>query len=151
MMYAYEDLGPSQFEDLVVAVCQFLLGAGVQGFATGPDGGRDAKFVGTAELLPSTANPWRGTVIIQAKHTNGINKSFTDSDFFSATSDTTVIAKELPRVKKLSKSGSLDFYLLFANRRLTGNGETLVRTHLVTETGLPAESVLLCGVEQLDM
>jgi hypothetical protein len=53
MKYAYEHLSWEQFEDLVVALCQFLLGAGVQGFATGTDGGRDAKFIGTAELLPS--------------------------------------------------------------------------------------------------
>ena len=42
MRYAYEDLSDDQFESLIVAICQFLLGAGVQGFATGPDGGRDA-------------------------------------------------------------------------------------------------------------
>lgn len=151
MRYAYEDLDPHQFEDLAVALCQFLLGAGVQGFAIGRDGGRDAKFVGTADLLPSSGNPWRGTVIVQAKHTNGLNKSFTDSDFFSETSDTTTIGEELPRITKLREAGSLDHYLLFANRRLTGNGETLLRTHLMTRTGLPAESVLLCGVEGLEV
>lgn len=151
MMYPYEDLSPEQFEDLVVAVCQFLLGAGVQGFASGPDGGRDAKFVGTAELLPSTAAPWKGTVIIQAKHTNGINKSFTDSDFMSQSSDATVIAEELPRITRLRAAGSLDHYLLFANRRLTGQGESIIRAHVAMKSGLPAESVLLCGVEQLEM
>ena len=55
MKYAYEELSPNQFEGLVVAICQFVLGTSVQGFATGPDGGRDAKFVGTADLLPSTS------------------------------------------------------------------------------------------------
>ena len=101
MKYAYEDLSPDQFESLVVAVCQFVLGAAVQGFATGLDGGRDAKFVGTAELHPSKAEPWKGTVILQAKHTNGFNKKFSDSDFFSENAANTVIAKELPRIKKL--------------------------------------------------
>jgi len=76
MKYAYEDLGDEQFEKLVVFLCQRLLGIGVQGFAKGPDGGRDAKFVGTAELHPSTAAPWEGITIIQAKHTNGYNKNF---------------------------------------------------------------------------
>ena len=66
MMYAYEDLSPEQFETLIVLLCQRLLGTSVKGFAKGPDGGRDAKFVGTAELHPSKAAPWFGTVIIQA-------------------------------------------------------------------------------------
>ena len=53
MKYAYENLGDEQFETLVVFLCQKLLGVAVQGFSKGPDGGRDAKFVGTAELHPS--------------------------------------------------------------------------------------------------
>ena len=71
MKFAYEDLSDDQFEVLIVLLCQRLLGIAVQGFAKGPDGGRDAKFVGTAELHPSKAAPWVGTVIVQAKHTNG--------------------------------------------------------------------------------
>ena len=47
MKYAYEDLSDDQFEILIVLLCQHLLGISVQGFAKGPDGGRDAKFVGT--------------------------------------------------------------------------------------------------------
>jgi hypothetical protein len=66
MKYAYENLGDEQFENLVVCLCQHLFGVSVQGFAKGPDGGRDAKFVGTAEMHPSKANPWVGTTIIQA-------------------------------------------------------------------------------------
>ena len=118
MKYAYEDLSPEQFETLVVLICKVWLGAGVQGFAKGPDGGRDAKFVGTAELYPSTASPWSGPVIAQAKHTNGYNKSFGESDFFSATGANTVIAEETPRIIALRTAGELDFYMLFSNRRL---------------------------------
>lgn len=76
MKFAYEDLSDDQFEKLVVFLCQRLLGISVQGFAKGPDGGRDAKFVGTAELHPSKAAPWVGTIIVQAKHTNGYNRNF---------------------------------------------------------------------------
>ena len=57
MKFAYEDLSDAQFENLVVFLCQRLLGISVQGFAKGTDGGRDAKFVGTAELHPSKSNP----------------------------------------------------------------------------------------------
>jgi hypothetical protein len=94
MKYAYEDLNSDQFETLVVLLCQRLLGISVQGFAKGPDGGRDAKFIGTAELHPSKASPWSGTTIIQAKHTNGYNRNFSEGDFFSLTAANTVLSEE---------------------------------------------------------
>ena len=98
MKYAYEDLGPDQFENLVVLLCQRLLGISVQGFAKGPDGGRDAKFIGTAELHPSKASPSSGITIVQAKHTNGYNRNFSETDFFSPTAANTVLSKEIPRI-----------------------------------------------------
>ncbi|WP_227815771.1 hypothetical protein [Nitrogeniibacter aestuarii] len=101
MKYAYENLSEDQFEELVVLLCRRLLGMGVQGFAKGVDGGRDAKFVGTAELLPSRAAPWNGTVIVQAKHTNGYNRSFSESDFYNLDSQNSITGKELPRIQKL--------------------------------------------------
>lgn len=148
--YAYEDLSPAQFENLVIAICQFVLGAAVQGFAAGPDGGRDAKFVGTAELLPSKASPWKGTVIGQAKHTNGFNESFSDADFYSKENDETVLGKELPRIKALVDSKQLDHYILFSNRKLTGNAESKLRKVISTSCGLAEESILLCGVEAIE-
>jgi ABC-3C protein len=149
--YAYEDLGEEQFERLIVFLCQRLLGISVQGFAKGPDGGRDAKFVGTAELHPSKAAPWVGTTIIQAKHTNGYNRHFSESDFFSDSSANTVIGKEIPRIKKLREASQLDHYMLFANRRLSGNAESNIRTNIAEECGIPEESIYLCGVEQLEI
>lgn len=151
MKYAYHDLSPDQFESLVVSVCQFLLGAGVQGFATGPDGGRDAKFVGTAELHPSKADPWKGTVVVQAKHTNGLNKRFSDSDFYSEKSTNTILAQELPRIQRLRNDEKLDHYMLFSNRRLTGESESAIRAHISKECNLGEQSIFLCGVEQLEL
>lgn len=150
MKFAYENLNPDQFEQLVVLICQKLLGISVQGFSKGPDGGRDAKFVGTAELHPSTTGPWIGTVIIQTKHTAGYNKTFSDSDFFSAGSLNTVIGKEVPKIKKLRENGNLDHYMLFSNRRLAANSESDIGLHISRECGLPKGSVYLCGVEQLE-
>jgi hypothetical protein len=151
MKYAYEDLGPDQFEKLIVLLCQRLLGISVQGFAKGPDGGRDAKFVGTTELHPSKADPWSGITIIQAKHTNGYNRSFSETDFFSLTAANTVLGKEIPRIKKLREGELLDHYMLFANRRLAGNAETEIRAHLSSQCAVPASSIYLCGVEQLEL
>lgn len=150
MKYAYEDLSEAQFEELVVLLCRQLLGMGVQGFAKGVDGGRDAKFVGVAQLLPSTAAPWSGTVIVQAKHTNGYNRSFSEGDFFNPKSANTVVGKEVPRIKKLCDGKQLDHYMLFANRRLTGNAESDIRAHIAKACDLPEQSIMLCGLELLE-
>ena len=149
MKFAYEDMSDSQFETLVVLLCQRLLGISVQGFAKGPDGGRDAKFMGTAELHPSRVAPWVGITIIQAKHTNGYNRNFSESDFFSMTAANTVLGEEIPRVKKLREAKQLDHYMLFANRRLAGNAETEIRDYIASQCDIPASSVYLCGLEQL--
>ncbi|NUN16573.1 MAG: hypothetical protein HUU55_23345 [Myxococcales bacterium] len=151
MKFAYEDLSDDQFEQLVVLLCQRLLGISVQGFAKGPDGGRDAKFVGTAERHPSQAAPWVGTTIIQAKHTNGYNRNFSESDFFSTSTANTVLGKEIPRIKNLRSAERLDHYMLFANRRLAGNAETEIRDHIASQCGIPASSIYLCGLEQLEI
>ena len=151
MKYAYEDLSSEQFETLIVFLCQRLLGISVQGFAKGPDGGRDAKFVGKAELHPSKAAPWSGTTIIQAKHTNGFNRNFSESDFFSLTAANTILGKEIPRIIRLRKAKELDHYMLFANRRLAGNAESEIRYHISSECAIPVSSIYLCGVEQLEI
>ena len=151
MKFAYEDLSDSQFETLIVFLCQRLLGISVKGFAKGPDGGRDAKFVGTAELPPSKAAPWVGTTIVQAKHTNGHNRNFSEPDFFSTKSSSTVLSEEIPRIKKLRENKQLDHYMLFANRRLAGNAETEISDYLSAQCGIPASSIYLCGLEQLEM
>ena len=151
MKYAYEELHHTQFEILIVFLCQKLLGIAVQGFAEGPDGGRDAKFVGTAERHPSKAAPWVGTTIIQAKHTNGCNRSFSESDFYSTSSVNTVLGKEIPRIKKLREKKQLDHYMLFANRRLPAGAESDMRTYISQECDIPESSIYLCSVEQLEI
>jgi hypothetical protein len=150
MMYRYEDLGDDQFEALIVMLCRHLLGVSVKGFASGPDGGRDAKFVGTAELHPSQAGPWVGVVIVQAKHTNGYNKSFSETDFYSANSTKTVLGEELPRIKTLRLAKQLDHYMLFSNRRLAGNADQKLTAHIAKVTGIADSSIYLCGIEQLE-
>ena len=151
MKYSYEDMSDDQFERLAVCICRYLLGIGVQGFAKGPDGGRDAKFVGTAELHPSKAAPWIGTTIIQAKHTIGFNKTFSDGDFFNSNSQKTTIGEEIPRIKELRKSGQLDHYMLFANRRLPGNSESEIRKFIASECGISEGSIALFGVEHTEL
>ena len=150
MKYAYEDLSDDQFEQLVVLICQRLLGISVQGFAKGPDGGRDAKFVGKAELHPSKAAPWVGTTIVQAKHTNGYNRHFSEGDFYNPATDNTILGEEIPRIKRLREKKQLDNYMLFANRRLSGNAESEIRKHISDRCGIPESSIYLCDVEQFE-
>lgn len=150
MKYPYEDLGDTRFEELVVALCRRLLGMAAQGFAKGPDGGRDAKFVGTAELLPSKQAPWEGIVIVQAKHTYGYNRSFSETDFFNKKSANNILGEEVPRIKKLRAAKQLDHYMLFANRKLTGGAESTICAHIANECSIPEASIMLCGVERLE-
>lgn len=145
MRYAYEDLSNGQFEKLVVWICYELFGAAVQGFATGPDGGRDGRFEGTAQLHPSTSAPWKGITIIQAKHTNGTNRSFSDSDFEP------LLNTEIPRIKKLRAAEELDHYILFSNRRLTGNKQTEILHRISEDCDIPTASLSVMGLEQLEM
>ncbi|MBF0616645.1 MAG: restriction endonuclease [Nitrospirae bacterium] len=150
MKYKYEDMSHNQFEDLVIVVCQKLLGIGVQGFSEGPDGGRDAKFIGVAELYPSKAKPWSGTVIIQAKHTNNLNSKFSDTDFFSPNDDSSIIAQEIPKMIRLRQNNELDHYMLFSNRKLTAKAESDIRKYISQKINLQEESICLRGVEELE-
>jgi len=150
MKYAYEDLSPEQFEELIVHICRKLMGISVIGFSTGPDGGRDARFHGTAELHPSKAAPWIGKVVIQGKHTNGLNRTFYEADFYSESNTNCVIAKELPRIIALRGAGDLDHYMLFANRRLSAIADAAIRKYICNGASLPEVSVFLCGVEQIE-
>jgi len=153
-VYNYEDLSDDQFERLVVVICQRIMGISTQGFAKGPDGGRDAKFIGTAELFPSRSSPWVGTTIIQAKHTNGYNRNCSESDFYNKknkTNPNTVIGGELIRIKKLKDKGELDNYVLFTNRRLTGNAESEICKTISEYIEVDVASVKIIDINQIEI
>lgn len=119
------------------------------GFAKGKDGGKDAKFHGTAERYPSSASPWQGCTIIQAKHTNGINASFSDKPFNPEHRIGTLL-EELPRIKELSVSGELQNYFVVSNRKLTGITEGKMKAFLHEFTGIEQERLGFAGTDQLD-
>lgn len=145
--YAYHDLYAAQFEQLVVAICSVLLGDGVQPFSSGPDGGRDARFEGTAQRLPSAAAPHVGRFIAQAKHTEHPFAKYSDPDF-SSDADSSVLSKELQKIKRLVDGGELDHYLLFSNRRLAGNTESTIQRRLQDETGV--KTVEVFGIQRIE-
>ncbi len=130
MDYRLELLDESTFEDLVNTICRKILGTGVVSFSSGKDGGRDGKFIGTAENFPDKINPWSGKFIIQAKHTSNPVASCSDKEFEK------VVDKEIPKIKKLKDDGDVDCYLLFTNRKYSGvKGEELLKK-IIDQTGV---------------
>lgn len=149
-MYQYFDLDDTRFENLVIAICKEILGQGVQDFSVGRDGGKDGEFNGKANLYPSQQQPWDGKVIIQAKWTSGINKHYTDSDFYSKESKSSLLAKELIKVKSKVENGELNYYMLFANRSLTGGAKPIIINYISEKTGLNPENIAIFGNDDLD-
>lgn len=112
--YPLYNMNHIEFEKLVALICDDILGTGTIIFSKGKDGGRDAKFTGTANQYPSEVNPWNGRFIIQAKHTTKPEASCTDSEF------KTILGNEILSLQKLKDDGKVDYYLLFTNRKLSG-------------------------------
>jgi hypothetical protein len=131
-----------QFENLVVAICQDLLGLGVTSFSIGKDGGRDARFEGTAQKYPSSADPWKGKFVIQAKWTRNPIASCADSDFKKE------LSKETSNAQKLIEDGELDNYLLFTNRKMSGIADKELVSKL--RTAIPLKTADILGAETIE-
>lgn len=147
-MIPLDELGDDQFESLVVELARELFGEAIQGFTKGRDGGRDARFVGTAERFPSAASPWTGVTIIQAKHDNGLLGHYAESSF-GGEIDSSVITGEIKKLQKLRNEGDLDNYLLVSNRRLSGGINTKICQRISEEVGIDVGSVHLWGTSDL--
>jgi hypothetical protein len=119
-----------------------VLGIGITSFAAGKDGGKDAKFEGSARAFPDEVNPASGKFIIQAKHT-----SFPASCSDAAFADT-IIGKEIPKIKRQFEEGRLTHYIIFTNRRKTGGAEENIPERIKKETGV--QHVWLRGLEDIE-
>ncbi|WP_152526906.1 ABC-three component system protein [Pseudogulbenkiania ferrooxidans] len=149
MRISYHDLNEDQFELLVVELCVDILGQGMQGFAKGPDGGRDGRFVGVAKHWPSDKSPWSGTIIVQAKHTSALNAKFSDPDF-SGESESAILKSEAPKIKVLVENSQINGYLIFSNRKLGAIKNEEMLDYINKETGLSKDRVSILGIEKLD-
>lgn len=132
MKYPLYNMNCDDFEAMVVMICDHILGSATIPFAKGKDGGKDGKFIGKANCIPSEAQPWEGKIIIQAKHTEKINASCSDSDFNGRLKN-----EVIPSLKKLKAADDIDYYLLFTNCKLTGIKDTEIENRLKVETGVP--------------
>ena len=138
--YPLHDLSNDEFEQLVAAVCHHILGTGTMVFAAGRDGGRDAKFVGTAARFPSEKSPLDGKFIVQAKHSSSPTSSCSDREFGRLLED------EHVKIKVLIEGEELDHYLLFTNRKKPASDAVRKEAAL---RKLGCKSAYLLGKEQL--
>lgn len=141
--FPIHDLSDVQFEDLVVLICRELFGIGITSFAPGRDGGKDAKFEGTATAFPSTSSPASGVFIVQAKHTSSPVASCSDSEF-----ENNIIDKEIPKIRRMFEEGTLTHYLIFTNRRKTGGADDRIVQRIKDSTGV--KHVWLRGLEDIE-
>lgn len=143
MDYRLDMMDEDSFENLTNTICQQILGTGTVSFAPGKDGGKDGKFIGTANNFPSETEPWKGTFIIQAKHTGIPTASCSDNEFVNQ-----IRNKEIPKLKKMKSNSEIDNYIIFTNRKYTGvNGDKLCE-EIKNETGI--QNVVLIGKETIN-
>jgi hypothetical protein len=144
--FPYENLSDDEFENLVIRVAKEVLGVGCKTFSLGKDGAKDSWFKGTAEKFPSKTSLWSGTFNIQAKHTKTLNASCADNEFL--VNKTSILAKEITRLKEVQVETPFDCYLLFTNRKLPGGIHPVIVKQL--QDGLGIQNVEIIGREQID-
>lgn len=144
--YSYENLSGDEFESLVVRICKEVFGIGCKTFSIGKDGGKDSWFEGKAERFPSGSIPWKGTFNIQAKHTKKLDASCADNNF--SVNHTSVLAKEVRRLKSVIIGAPFDNYILFTNRKLpAGAHQTIIK---MFRKGIGVKNVEIIGREDMD-
>ncbi len=144
--FPYENLSDEEFEDLVIRIGKDILGMGCKTFSVGKDGAKDSWFIGTADNFPSKSSPWTGKFNIQAKHTKFHNSSCSDNDF--SVNKTSVLSKEIDRLKEIMKITPFDNYIIFTNRKLSGGTHpTIVK---MLQDGLEITNAEIIGREQID-
>ncbi len=130
------------FEDLVWHICSRLFGMGVSKFPPGKDGGKDGRFIGTAQAYPDTVAPWSGKIIIQAKHTKSINASCSTAEFKA------IMNLEKTKIKALKKKGELTHYICFTNRKRSGVKADELERALQKECDL--ENLVIVGIDTIE-
>lgn len=143
MKYPLYHLNCDEFENLVVLICNHILGSATIPFAKGKDGGKDGKFIGKANRIPSESAPWEGKIIIQAKHTNKINASCSESSFNRIIEHEVITA-----IESLKSRSEIDYYILFTNRSLSGIQDSEISKKINDSTGIPT---ILVAEEKIQM
>lgn len=140
------DYSANEFEEFVLLICKEILGIGCSHYRIGKDGGVDSAFVGKANCFPSESKPWEGNIIVQAKHTIFKGQYINSNEFLE--NKTSIINKEIPKIKKLISEGKLDYYMLFTNRHVTRQGQERVQD-TISRAGIPKSNIAIIGLEDL--
>lgn len=143
MRYPLYDLNCDDFESLVILICNHILGSATIPFSKGKDGGKDGKYIGQANKIPSESNPWNGKIIIQAKHTIKINATCSDSPF-----NRIIESEVITAIESLKSRNEIDYYLLFTNRSLSGIQDSVIAKKINDATDIPT---ILMADEKIQM
>lgn len=115
MDYRFDRMNSRDFEHMIQALTQKILGSSSIIFGDGPDGGREATFNGKAKY-PNAIESWEGYWVVQAKY-KAKNDSSDDYNWLKKQ-----FKQEIQSFLSRKKSGIKipDNYLFFTNINITG-------------------------------
>lgn len=112
-----EQLGWYGFQQLVLTICQEVLGQTVQVFLDTNDGGRDGAFTG--QWHPKKNEYYQGEFVIQCKCKEKVgNLHYSD------------VVDEIEKAHRLASKGKCDIYLLITNAGISGRTEETIQSEL---------------------
>jgi hypothetical protein len=112
-------LGPRGFERLCQALATYVFGPGIEAFGSGPDGGREASFHGRVPY-PSSADPWNGFGILQAKFKERILGTAADTAWLRRQVKAELDAWADPGKARVSQGRRPDYLIVATNVPLSG-------------------------------
>ena len=101
------------------ALTTYVLGPGMEAFGSGPDGGREASFRGRVPY-PSSANPWDGFGILQAKFKERILGTAADTAWLRRQVKAELDAWADPGKARVSQGRRPDYLIVATNVPLSG-------------------------------
>jgi len=112
-------LGPRGFERLCQALAAYVFGPGIEAFGSGPDGGREASFHGRVPY-PSSADPWNGFGILQAKFKERVVGTGADTTWLRRQVKAELEAWADPGKARVSQGRRPDYLIVATNVPLSG-------------------------------
>ncbi len=141
------NLTEDDFEKLSNLLAARIEGNEVISFAKGTDGGKDGRRIGYSKDI----DKWKASgskFIIQAKHTANPMASCSDNKFHG--NKTSIVAEEIDKIKRLNANNELNYYILFTNRKYTGNADSIIRKAISEETSIDVDNIEIIGIETIN-
>jgi len=136
-----------EFEEIANALSERIKGNEMISFSVGKDGGKDGRRIGFSKDVEA----WKSSgskFIVQAKHTTSPIASCSEKSFFGNKSS--IINEESEKIKSLVEKGELDYYILYTNRKYTGNADSDIRKSLSEKSRLPIDNIEVIGIETIN-